>query len=128
MEMNFELKSGKSFEDTLDSLRDNLKLEAFGVLWEFDMRAKLEEKGLAFGYNCRILEVCNPHKAKEVLDINLDVVYFLPCKIVVIEKTDGVYIGMLRPSLIMEIVGDHDILKPANEVEQHLLRAIMGSI
>jgi uncharacterized protein (DUF302 family) len=128
MELNFELKSEKTFEETLVSLVENLKNEAFGVLWEFDLKAKLLEKGLPFESNCRILEVCNPQRAKAVLDINLDAAYFLPCKIAVIEKADGVYVGMIRPSLMMELLGDQDLLEQAHEVERHLKRAIMETV
>lgn len=128
MEINFELKSEKNFEETLSSLVENLKLEGFGVLWEFDVWEKLQEKGLEFDYNCRILEICNPHKAKAALDINLDAAYFLPCKIVVSEKTDGVYMGMLRPSMMMEMLGDEELLATAHDVERHLKRAILESV
>lgn len=128
MEINFELKSEKNFADTLSSLVDNLKLEGFGVLWEFDVWEKLQEKGLSFDYNCRILEICNPQKAKEALDINLDAAYFLPCKIVVFEKVDGVYMGMIRPSLMMEMLGDKELLTVAHDVERHLKRAILESV
>lgn len=128
MQINFELKSEKSFEDTLSSLVDNLKLEGFGILWEFDVYEKLQEKGLSFDYNCRILEICNPQKAKDALDINLDAAYFLPCKIVVFEKTDGVYMGMIRPSLMMEMLGDKELMTTAHDVERHLKRAILESV
>lgn len=128
MEINFELKSEKSFEDALSSLAENLKLEGFGILWEFDVWDKMQQQGLQFDYNCRILEICNPHKAKAALDINLDAAYFLPCKIVVFEKEDGVYMGMIRPSLMMEMLGDQELLTTAHDVERHLKRAILESV
>ncbi len=128
MEINFELKSEKSFEDTLASLAENLKLEGFGILWEFDVWEKMQQQGLEFDYNCRILEICNPQKAKAALDINLDAAYFLPCKIVVFEKDDGVYMGMIRPSLMMEMLGDQELLVTAHDVERHLKRAILESV
>lgn len=128
MEINFELKSEKSFEDTLKSLVENLKLEEFSVLWEFDVQGKLQEKGIVFDHNCRVLEICNPYKAKAALDINLDAAYFLPCKIVVFEKADGVYIGMIRPSMMMGMLGDQEVLTMAHDIERHLKRAIMESV
>lgn len=128
MDIHFELKSEKNFTDTLGSLLDNLKYEGFGVLWEFDVWEKLQEKGLSFDYNCRILEVCNPQKAKEALDTNLDAAYFLPCKVVVFEKADGVYMGMIRPSRMMELLGDQELLIVAHDVERHLKRAILESV
>lgn len=128
MDINFELKSEKNFQDTLTSLEENLKTEGFGILWAFDLKEKLNAQGYPFAYNCRILEICNPQKAKDALDINLDAAYFLPCKIVVFEKPEGVYMGMMRPSLMMEMLGDDELLVTAHDVERHLKRAILESV
>jgi len=128
MDINFELKSEKGFEETLDSLAENLKAEGFGVLWSFDVGEKLREKGMVFDHRCRILEICNPEKAKAALDINLDAAYFLPCKIVVFEREGAVYMGMIRPSLMMEMLGDQELLTTAHDVERHLKRAILESV
>ncbi len=128
MDINFELKTEKDFEATLDSLAENLKAEGFGVLWSFDVGEKLREKGMAFDHRCRILEICSPEKAKAALDINLDAAYFLPCKIVVFEREGAVYMGMIRPSLMMEMLGDQELLATAHDVERHLKRAILESV
>lgn len=128
MDINFELKSEKGFEETLDSLAENLRAEGFGVLWSFDVGEKLREKGMVFDHRCRILEICNPEKAKAALDINLDAAYFLPCKIVVFEREGAVYMGMIRPSLMMEMLGDQELLTTAHDVERHLKRAILESV
>lgn len=33
-----------------------------------------------------VIDVCNPHQAKQVLEKHLDVGFFLPCKMVVYEE------------------------------------------
>ncbi|MHC4521446.1 MAG: DUF302 domain-containing protein, partial [Planctomycetota bacterium] len=43
----------------------------FGVLGIHDLKEKMAAKGVPFGCECRILEVCNPHKAKKVLEENM---------------------------------------------------------
>ncbi|WP_425590048.1 DUF302 domain-containing protein [Fictibacillus sp. S7] len=45
------------------SLEKNLKEEKFDVLWQLDLPAKLQEKGVK-DYNkpYRVLEVCNPQE------------------------------------------------------------------
>lgn len=43
--------------------------------------------------------------------------YFLTYKIVVYEKDDNIFIGMPKPTFLMEIVGDDSLRSIANEVE-----------
>ena len=45
------------------TLGGKLKDEQFGVLWNFDLTAKLQEKGEDFSTRYTILEVCNPKEA-----------------------------------------------------------------
>lgn len=128
MEINFQLKSEKGFDETLGALAENLQKEGFGILWEFDVPEKLKEKGFTFETRCRILEICNPAKAKEALETSMNAVFFLPCKIVVFEQEGAVFMGMIRPSLMMELLEDQAIMPLAHEVERHLKRAILESV
>lgn len=129
MEMKFELKSSKNLDETIVSLVENLKLEGFGVLWDFDMKSKLAEKDVILGANYRVLEVCNAEKAKLVLECNENMVYFLPCKIVVSQKDEEVRVGMIRPTALVEFMDeDPTLLELAHDVERHLKRAVMESV
>ena len=128
VEMTFELRTEKSMDEVRASLLENLQTEGFGVLWEFDIQEKLQEKGVILERPCRVLEICNPSQAKAALDINPDAAYFLPCKIAIMEKVDGLFVGMLRPALLMELLGDEEVQQTAHDVERHMKRAIMESV
>lgn len=128
MDINFELKSEKGFDDTLASLMENLVAEGFGVLWSFDLGEKLMMHGSTKEYKCMVLEICNPAKAVEAVELNPDAAYFLPCKVVVFERAEVVFVGMIRPSLMMELLGDQELMAVAHDVERHLKRAIMESV
>jgi uncharacterized protein (DUF302 family) len=60
------------------------KLEAaaadnkFGVLGVHDLKQKMNAKGVEFGPECRIFEVCNPVKAKAVLEADMTISNALP--------------------------------------------------
>lgn len=124
MEIKYELQTNKTFEGAIVDLKDSLEKNNFGVLWELNFKDKLMEKGLDFEHNFKILEVCNPKKAKEVLDIHLEVGYFLPCKMVVYEKENSVYVGMLKPTQLIGISGKDDLIGIAEEVEEELINSI----
>jgi uncharacterized protein (DUF302 family) len=82
---DYTVISGKTIEGAIKSLEDSLKEEKFGVLWMFDIKEKLQEKGLDFSKEFKVLEVCNPVEAQRILSENEMAGYFLPCKMVVYE-------------------------------------------
>ena len=47
---DYTVKTPKSLEEAISSLEENLKSEGFGVLWNFDLTAKLQEKGAGLSY------------------------------------------------------------------------------
>jgi uncharacterized protein (DUF302 family) len=85
-------------EEAVTKLEESLKNEKFGVLWRFDIKDKLQEKGLDFDKKFVVLEVCNPHEAKRVLEEENLVGYFPPCKIVVFDENGQTKIGMPKPT------------------------------
>jgi uncharacterized protein (DUF302 family) len=124
MEIKYEVVTNKSFNEAIDSLKESLNKINFGVLWELNFKDKLKEKGLDFDQNFKIFEVCNPKQAKKVLDKHLEVGYFLPCKVVVYEKDNSVFVGMLKPTMLIDMVGKKDLQDIAEEVEEELKKAI----
>lgn len=114
----------KTRNDAIQAIEASLQQAKFGVLWNFDLSAKLEEKGVQPPAPYTILEVCNPSIAANVLNENLLVGAFLPCKIVVFEENESVKIAMPLPTKLMEGFGDERILTAAKDVEQQLIACI----
>ncbi|WP_202708589.1 DUF302 domain-containing protein [Sporosalibacterium faouarense] len=124
MEIKYEVDTNKSFEEAVESLKTSLSNNSFGVLWELNFKDKLKEKGFDFDHNFKIFEVCNPRQAKEVLDRHIEVGYFLPCKIVIYDKGNTVKIGMVKPTQLINMLGDQELTSVATEVENELKTAI----
>lgn len=128
MDINYQVKTDKNFEKALEDLKKSLSTINFGVLWELNFKDKFKEKELEFDRNFIVLEVCNPKQAKEVLDINIEAGYFLPCKVVVYENEGSVFIGMPRPTSLISMIDGKDELKSiAKDVEKYLKSAIDGA-
>ena len=68
---DYTVTSPKSFEVALTDLKKSLAESKFGVLWELDIVAKMKEKGIDYSGQIVIMEVCNPHRAKSVLEIDI---------------------------------------------------------
>src|SRR5690606_1916999 len=124
MMFNYTVDTSKTVNEAVEALEENLKAEKFGILCNFDLTAKLQEKGEDFDTPYTILEVCNPKEANRVLSENLMIGYFLPCKIVVYKESDGVKIGMPKPTALISMVEDENIKSIAEDIEERLIKCI----
>lgn len=122
--IKYEVVTNKSFDEAVSSVVKSLEEQKFGVLWKLNFKDKLKEKNIDFDSNFMILEVCNPHKAKEVLSKHIDVGYFLPCKLVVYEDSGAVKIGMISPDKLIGLLNHSDLEDTAKEVQNIMITAI----
>ncbi|MGQ4668093.1 DUF302 domain-containing protein [Metabacillus halosaccharovorans] len=125
---DYTVTTTKNVKEAVSSLELKLKEEKFGVLWKFDIKEKLQEKGLEFESDYLVLEVCNPHEAERVLKENLLVGYFLPCKIVVYSDNGKTKIGMPRPTALINLINNEEIKRLAKDIEERLIQCINKSI
>ncbi|MDG5471868.1 DUF302 domain-containing protein [Jeotgalibacillus sp. ET6] len=121
---HYTVETKQSSQEAIQSLEKQLSEEQFGVLWQFDLQGKLQEKGLDFSQPYHVLEVCNPKEAKNVLEQNSLAGYFLPCKIVVYEEKGSTKIGMPKPSALVEMLEDEEVKKLAADIEQRLIKCM----
>lgn len=125
---HYTVETDQTVEVAIQSLEESLQVEKFGVLWKFDIKETLNEKGFEFEQPYHVLEVCNPAEAQRTLTKNQIVGYFLPCKIVVYKDGQKTKIGLPKPSALIELTNDHSIKEIAQDVEARLIKAIDNSI
>ncbi len=125
---HYTVKTNESIEKAIDTLESELKNEAFGVLWKFDIKDTLESKGFDFDKSFHVLEVCNPKEAKDILETNSLVGYFLPCKIVVYEENAETMIGLPRPTQLISMVEDDNLKETAKNIEDRLINCLDKSV
>ncbi|KJS86921.1 MAG: hypothetical protein JM58_06015 [Peptococcaceae bacterium BICA1-8] len=124
MDITYTLTTDKKLEQVVDDVKKELRELKFGTLWELDIPAKLKEKDVEFKGKATILEVCNPHQAKKALELNMDVVYFLPCKVVVFEDNGQTKLGMIKPTIFMDMLKDERLQEFALDVESTIKLAL----
>ena len=125
---DYTVETKKSMAEAIHDLEVCLNEEQFGVLWMFDIKEKLQEKGLEFEKEFKVLEVCNPQEAKKVLNENDLAGYFLPCKIIVFEKEGKTKIGMPKPTSLISMLGDRNLEQIAQDIEERLITCIDKSV
>jgi uncharacterized protein (DUF302 family) len=125
--VKYEVVTNKSFDEAVSSIIKSLETQKFAV-WKLNFKERLHEKGINFDSSFMILEACNPHKAKEILSDYPDVGYFLPCKVAVYEVKGSIVIGMMRPEILINMLGYEDLSDTAKEVEEILMKAIDDAV
>ncbi len=121
---DYTINTSKTIEEAIAALEESLKEEQFGVLWKFDIKDKLHEKGLEFDKEFKVLEVCNPFEAQRVLNENELAGYFLPCKIVVYTSEGQTKIGMPKPTIMISALKDEKLKELAKDIEERLINCI----
>ena len=111
-------------DEVVKKLEEAAAANKFGVLTVHNLKQKLNAKGVEFGPECRIVEVCNPRKAKTVLEADMSISNALPCRISIYEEDGKVKISTLRPTAILGLFGRPELEPVAKEVEQAMIRMI----
>lgn len=124
MSFTYTVKTQKNIDIVISDLTENLKEIGFGVLEMLDFKKILIEKGLEFADNYKLMEVCNPHLAKQVLEANPDLGLLLPCTIAVYQKDNENFISLARPTSLLSMVSDDNLKISGEEIENGLIKII----
>ncbi|QGX40469.1 DUF302 domain-containing protein [Permianibacter aggregans] len=116
--MRYVKTTTKSVEQATADLEAAVVRHQFGVLHVHNLKETMKKKGVEFDNECRILEVCNPHQAKKVLNEDMTINMALPCRISVWGEHGKTHIGMLLPTDLLKLFSDSSALADvAKEVE-----------
>lgn len=113
-----------SVDEMIGKLETATVAHQFGVLGVHNLKQKMADKGVAFGPECRVLEVCNPGKAKTVLEADLSISNALPCRISVYEAGSSVVVSTMKPTILIGLFDRPELEPVAREVEETLIRII----
>lgn len=123
-----ELLYIKETTHSVDMMEERLKIAAknhqFSVLNVTDLRAKLQSNDLDFTPACKVLDVCNPHRAKDVLENKMEISAALPCRISVYEKDGKTQVATLLPSKVLGMFGAEGLDSVVDSVENDLIAII----
>jgi len=124
MSFTHTVKTQKNIDDVITTLTEDLKEIGFGVLETLDFKKILSEKNVELSNNYRLMEVCNPNLAKQVLEANPDLGLLLPCTIAVYQKDNENYISLARPTSLLSMVSENNLKFSGEEIEDNLIKVI----
>ena len=97
-----------------------------GVINVIDLAEKMRDKGVEYDAETRIYELCNPKKAKAVLETNPAMSTALPCRISMYRENGILKLATIRPTAMIELYGQYGLEEVANEIEDSI-KAVMDS-
>lgn len=117
--MLYQRTTIKSLDQIDHDLRDAAARHKFGVLAMHDLKQTMKNKGVDFGPEVRVYEVCNPFHAKAVLEESGAVSTALPCRISVYQSAEGLQVATILPSELMRMFASTPAMEAtASEVER----------
>lgn len=121
--MQYIENSDKSVDEVVKTIEEKISDYQFGVLHIHNVKETLNSKGLEFKNECRILDICKPAVAQEVLSRDMSISSMMPCKISVYEDKGQTFIAM---NSIVQMIDDlnPDFIDIAQEVQETLLQLI----
>lgn len=123
--MYYIVETDKTFGTAASDLETAVKNNGFGVLHVHNLGETLRSKGIEFGEECKVFEVCNPLQASKVLGIDMSLNMALPCRISVYSEQGRVKIGYIKPAQMLSALSDDPALQQiAAEVEATMIRIV----
>lgn len=124
--MLYSVDTDKSLAKLREDVPKACAAHKFGVLSVIDLKEKMKEKGVEYGGECLIFEVCNPQKAKAALEAAPEISTALPCRVSAFKGRDGkTRLSTIRPTKLLDLFASAELKQVAVEVE-NTLTAIMN--
>ena len=112
------VETSKPMDEACAALEKSVAEHRFGILHIHNVRQMLANKGVQFDRDVRIYDVCNPQRAKQVLEQNPLMSAALPCAISVFSEGEKTKIAFIRPTVMLGLFGAPDLDPVAEEVER----------
>jgi uncharacterized protein (DUF302 family) len=104
------------------ALQAAVQANHFGVMQGHNLKETMIKKGVEFGRECLIFEVCQPQQAKKVLDENMSVSTALPCRISIYQEGGKTILATLKPTTLLALFNTPQLKGVAQEVEETIVK------
>jgi uncharacterized protein (DUF302 family) len=111
------------------ALEANVAAAKFGVIHMMDVKATLASKGVEIDTESRIYEICNPVRAKWLLDKDFQLVSGLPCRVSIWQGKEGVELGFIDGQAILGMITeDPEVIAYMSEVNTIIQSIVTSSL
>jgi uncharacterized protein (DUF302 family) len=123
----YETETALPFDQAVQTCRDALAREGFGVLTEIDVQATLKKKLDVDRDPYLILGACHPPSAHRALTAVPEVGVLLPCNVTVSRENGKTVVRAMNPQAALGILNNPALDEVACEVAA-ALRRVVGAV
>jgi uncharacterized protein (DUF302 family) len=120
--------SSMGFDDTVSAIEESLRRQGWVSSGTLDMQASLARHGRSLGHRVKIVKLCQPDYAVDVLATDRHVASLMPCSIAIWEDDGGrVFLSKMNTGLMGKLFGGNI----ARVMGQHVARdekAILSAV
>jgi len=120
--MLVRIATDKSVSEAAAALQVTVQASHFGVMQVHNLKETMEKKGVEFGPECLIFEVCQPQQAKKVLEQDMSVSTALPCRISIYQEGGKTVLATLKPTTLLAMFEAPQLAGVAQEVEDAIVK------
>ena len=120
--MLFKLTTSKTVSEAAAALQNAVVANHFGVMQVHNLKETMAKKGVQFGHECLIYEVCQPQQAKKVLEADMSLSTALPCRISIYEEDGKTIMATLKPTSLIAMFNESQLVGVAKEVEDAIVK------
>jgi len=124
MKYGFSKITNYNFEQAIEKVTEELKLEGFGILTTIDVKETLKKKINVDFKKYTILGACNPPLAHKALQAEEELGLLLPCNVIIYEKDGNSIVSIFDPMVMAQIIENPGMQSVAEQVKEKLLRVL----
>ncbi|NCF85796.1 MAG: DUF302 domain-containing protein [Verrucomicrobiaceae bacterium] len=68
----------------------------------YNLKETMAKRGVEFGHDCQIFEICQPEQAQRVLDLDMSASTALPCRISIYREDGQTVFSTLKPTMLFQ--------------------------
>lgn len=123
MEFDYTTATGKTFDEAVLVVQDEIVKAGMRVLYVHDVEQALVEKGFARD-PFKIIEFCSAKYANAFLNADIKIGLCMPCKINVYVKDGETFISGMRPIVLSQFFPNADLGEMPKEIDQTIRNII----
>ena len=125
MKFDYTVTTEKDFDSVVLAVQEETAKAGFRVLYVHDVKQTLGEKGFTIN-SMKIIEFCNAPSAYAVLQADMKIGLFLPCKINVYTKDGQTTISGMRPIVLSHFFPEAQLGTLPEEIDK-LIKTIIDN-
>ncbi len=97
-----KVEEGVDLEDVITAINSVATEQNIRAVGELPLSKELEARGIKTGV-LHVMSFCNPETARKMVDFSASMAAYLPCRVSIVEKEDGLWLYTLNMDMMIKM-------------------------